>query len=58
MKKLVLSQNKKIDNPKTFECSHAKFGTQSETSLLINCGQFLVRHPKNGGVLAQKVALE
>ena len=38
-KKLVLSQNKRSHNLETFEHKHKKFGTQSETSLLINCGK-------------------
>ena len=57
-KKLVLCQNKRSHNLETFERNHKKFGTQSETSLLINCGNCLVCHPKTGGVLGQKVALE
>ena len=39
MEKLVLSQNKSPYNLETFECNHKKLGTQSETSLLINCGK-------------------
>ena len=40
VKKLVLSQNKRPYNLETFECNHhKKLGTQSETSLLINCGK-------------------
>ena len=57
-KKLIISQNKRSHNLETFEHNHKKFGKQSETLLLINCGIFLVCHPKNGGVLGQKVALE
>ena len=58
VKKLVLSQNKRPYNLETFECNHhKKLGTQSETSLLINCGKFLVCHFKNGRVLGRKVAL-
>ena len=38
-KKLVLSQNKRPYNLETFECNHKKLGTESETSLLINCGK-------------------
>ena len=57
VKKLVLSQNKRPYNLETFECNHKKLGTQSETSLLINCENFLVCHLKNGGVLGRKVAL-
>ena len=56
-KKLVLSQNKRSHNLETFERNHKKFGTQSGTSLLINCGKYLVSHPKYGEVLGQKVAL-
>ena len=58
VKKLVLSQNKRPYNLEPFECNHhKKLGTQSETSLLINCGKFLVCHFKNGRVLGRKVAL-
>ena len=39
VKKLVLSQNKRPYNLETFECNHKKLGTESETSLLINCGK-------------------
>ena len=55
---LVLSQNKRPYNLATFEYDHKEFGTQSETSLLINCEKLLVCHPKNGGVLGREVALE
>ena len=57
-KKLVLSQNKRSHNLESFGRNYKKFVTQSGTSLLINCGKLLVCHPKNGGVLDQKVALE
>ena len=36
-KKLIISQNKRSHNLETFEHNHKKFGTQSGTSLLINC---------------------
>ena len=39
MKKLILSQNKRPHNPKTFECNRKKFRPQSESSLLNNCGK-------------------
>ena len=39
MKNLVLSQNKRPYNLETFECNHKKLGTESETSLLNNCGK-------------------
>ena len=38
-KKLVFSQNKRSHNLETFEPNHKEFGTQSGTSLLINCGK-------------------
>ena len=59
VKKLVLSQNKRSYNLETFECNYKKLGTQSETSLLINCGKLFVCHFKNGKkyFLGGKVAL-
>ena len=57
-KKLVLSQNKKSHNLETFERNHEKFGTQTGTSLLINCGKLFSLSSKNEGVLGQKVALQ
>ena len=39
VKKLVLFQNKRPYNLETFECNHKKLGTESETSLLNNCGK-------------------
>ena len=58
VKKLLLYKKKRSYNPESFQCNHKKFGTQSETSLLVNCGKILVCHPKNGGILGQKVAVE
>ena len=52
-KKLVLSQNKKPYKPETFTCNHKKFVTQSETSLLINCGKVFSSSPESGsGIFA------
>ena len=36
-------------NLETFECSDKKFGTQLETELLINCGNFFSFSSKNLG---------
>ena len=55
---LLNYQKKKPLKKTTFGYDHKKFGTQSETSLLINCEKLLVCHPKNGGVLGREVALE
>ena len=55
VKKLVLSQNKRPYNLETFECNHKKLGTESETSLLINCGKVFSLPSKNGGILGRKV---
>ena len=51
---LVLSQNKRPYNLETFKFNHKKFGTQSDTSLLIIVEFFLVCHPKMGKFLAGK----
>ena len=48
-KKLVLSQNKRSHNLETFEHKHKKFGTQSETSLPINCGKIFSLSSKKLG---------
>ena len=48
-KKLVLSQNKRSHNLETFERNHKKFGTQSGTSLLINCGKVFSLSSKKWG---------
>ena len=52
VKKLVLSQNKIPYNLETFECNHKKLRTESETSLLINCGK-LFSLSSNGRVFGQ-----
>ena len=49
VKKLVLSQNKRCYNLETFKRKHKKFGTQSETSLLINCGKLFSLPSKKWG---------
>ena len=46
---LVLSQNKRCYNLETFKRKHKKFGTQSETSLLINCGKLFSLPSKKWG---------
>ena len=46
---LVLSQNKRCYNLETFKCKHKKLGTQSETSLLINCGKLFSLPSKKWG---------
>ena len=45
-------------NPETFKCSHKKFGTHPELKCWLIVERFLVCHPKTGGVLGRKVALE
>ena len=47
--KLVFSQNKRSHNLETFEPNHKEFGTQSETSLLINCGKLFSLPSKKWG---------
>ena len=41
-------------NLETLASIHKKNATLLETSLLKNCGKFLVCHPKIGGILYQK----
>ena len=53
VEKIILSQNKRPQNPETFEFNHKKFGTQSDASLLINCGKVFSLSSKNEGVLGQ-----
>ena len=55
MKKLVLSQNNRSHNRETFKRNHKEFGTQSETSLPINCGKlFSLPSKKMGELLTRK----
>ena len=48
-KKLVLSQNKRSNILETFVRNHKKFGTQSGTSLLINCVKLFSLSSKKWG---------
>ena len=41
-------------NLETLASIHKRSATLLETSLLKNCGKFLVCHPKIGGILYQK----
>ena len=65
-KKTGLSRNKELCNLNSWMHSLENWYTslenlytrKLETSLLMNCGKFLVCHPENGRVLTQKVASE
>ena len=49
VKKLLLYKKKRSYNPESFQCNHKKFGTQSETSLLVNCGKIFSLSSKKWG---------
>ena len=55
VKTLIFFQNKRSHNRETFKRNHKEFGTQSETSLLINCGKlFSLPSKKMGELLTRK----